>query len=420
MVGAAARRGGAERRSEEAAWVRAAETGDADARYHLGQMYAQGLGLEANQDEAARWYGLAAQQNHVRAQLALAAVLERTGSTDAVHWYERAADQGEAQAQFALGRIHCAGEALAPDFLRGVAWYVKAADQGHELALVTLGNLFNSEMHHVAVNCFAQAAARGSAQAQYLLAQHYANGSGVAAHPGRAFLWFEKAALQRHAGAECEVGIAYLQGLGVEKNANLAFHWLQKAAEQGFAKAQWNLGAMYAAGDDSLPRDLTQALIWCQRAADQGFVAAQANLGVLYALLGKPEIAVQWWARAAEQEDPEALYNLALAYLQGMGVARDPQRAFDALLVAAQAGVIPAQSRLALMYATGEATVQDPIEAHKWFSLAAAANDAAAQVNLARSQALCAPGQSIEGQRRALAWQKEKTGQKHREKVSAA
>lgn len=399
--------GGAERRSEEADWVRAAEGGDADARFQLGQMYGLGLGLESDPEQALRWYLVAAQQGHARAQMAAAELLERDGNAEALQWYQRAADQGDAQAQFALGRMYCAGELLAPDFLRGMSWYVKAAEQGHALALVTLGNLFNSEMHHVAVGCYAQAAAGGSVQAQYLLGQQYATGCGVERHPGRAFIWYEKAASQGHAGAQCGVGLAYLNGLGVEKNGKLAFEWLEKAAAQGDAQAQWNLGALYAAGTDSLERDLKQALVWCQRSADQGFVAAQANLGILYALLGKPEMAVQCWSKAVAQNDPESFYNLGLAYTKGEGVEKDPNMAFHMLLAAAQSGISLAQSRVGLIYAMGEGVAQDPVEAHKWFALAAARGDKGAQANLARSQSLCTAAQVTEGLRRASEWEKQ-------------
>ena len=407
---------GAERRGDASGWIRAAETGDAEARYQLGQMYALGLGLEVDTTEAQRWYSIAAQQNHPRAQLALAGLLERQGNSQALEWYQRSAAQGEAQAQFALGRILCAGQTVTPDFLRGIGWYVKAAEQDHDLALVTLGNLFNSEMHHVAVHCFAQAAARGSAQAQFLLGEQYARGLGVAKHPARAFLWFEKAAVQRHAGAECAVGVAYLTGQGAEKNPKLAFHWLQRAAEQGVALAQWHLGAMFAAGHEGQPRDLTQALDWCQRAADQGFVAAQANLGVLYALLRRPDLAVQWWQKAAEQEDPEACYNLALAYMKGEGVDKDPQQAFPLLVAAAEAGVTAAQSKLGLMYVMGQGVSLDAVEGHKWLFLAAANGDPAAQVNLARSRSLCTTAQILEGERRGQAWEKARKAAKNRQK----
>jgi uncharacterized protein len=396
-----------ERRGEELRWVRAAEAGNADARYHLGQMYELGLAMEADSDQAQRWYQTAAQAGHAQAQLALARLLERRSSQEAVLWYRRAAEQGEAQAQFAMGRMCCAGELLAQDFLQGLSWYVRAAEQGHSTALVTLGRLCNGDLQHIAAACFSQAAAAGSAQAQYLLGQQYALGQGLAKDTAQAFLCYAQAAEQGLAEAEAALGVAYRNGLGVEKDFSLAFHWLQKAAAQGHAQAQWHLGALYARGGAGVAQDMQQALVWCQRAADQGFVAAQANLGVLYALLHQPQQAVVWWQTAAEQNDPEALYNLALAVLKGEGLSADASKGFELLHRAAALGVTPAQARLGILYASGDGVATDPIEAHKWFAIAAAHGDAAARTNLQRSQTLCGSAQLAEGLRRARQWERE-------------
>jgi TPR repeat protein len=395
-----------ERRGEEVRWVRAAEAGNADARYHLGLMYELGLGLEADGGQAQRWYQAAAQAGHAQAQLALARLLERRGNHEAVGWYRRAAQQGEAQAQFAMGRMCCAGELLTQDFLQGLSWYVKAAEQGHTTALVTLGNVCNGDLQHIATVCFTRAAEAGSAQAQYLLGQQYAQGKGLAKNLEQAFLCYERAAQQGLAEAEAALGVAYRNGLGTDKDFKQAFHWLQKAAEQGNAQAQWNLGAIYASGGSGVKQDMKQAFVWCQRAADQGFVAAQANLGVLYALLRNPRQAVVWWQTAAEQDDPEALYNLALAVLKGEGLSADAAKGLELLHRAAVLGVTPAQSRLGIMYASGDGVAQDPIEAHKWFAIAAAHGDAAARSNLQRSQSLCAGAQVTEAMRRVASWER--------------
>ena len=89
--GASNKRAAAERRKNEARWIKAAENGNADTRYHLGLMYAQGLGLEPNLGEAARWYALAAGQGHDKAQFALASLLEAEGSPKALECYLLAA-----------------------------------------------------------------------------------------------------------------------------------------------------------------------------------------------------------------------------------------------------------------------------------------------------------------------------------------
>jgi TPR repeat protein len=129
-------------------------------------------------------------------------------------------------------------------------------------------------------------------------------------------------------------------------------------------------------------------------------------LGLLFALTKNPAKAADLWQKAAEQGDPEACYNLALAFLKGEGVAQDKARAFDLLIEAACQGVIPAQSRIGLMYAMGEGVPQDSVEAHKWFYLAASGGDVSAKANLERSEILCSPSLVSEGVRRAVQWKK--------------
>ena len=51
--------------------IERAKHGDAAAQYNLGWMYDDGVGVPPDEDEAARWYRLAAEQGHVRAQFNL-------------------------------------------------------------------------------------------------------------------------------------------------------------------------------------------------------------------------------------------------------------------------------------------------------------------------------------------------------------
>ena len=48
--------------------LQAAEQGDAEVRFNLGVMYANGDGVPEDDAEAVRWYRLAAEQGHARAQ----------------------------------------------------------------------------------------------------------------------------------------------------------------------------------------------------------------------------------------------------------------------------------------------------------------------------------------------------------------
>jgi len=115
---------------------RAAENGVANARYNLGVLYHQGLGVEQNIETALEWYRKAAQLGHPEAQYNLGiAYIEGIGvSYDpkrAAEYFETAAASGITEAAFNLGLIYengLLGDAQ-PD--EALLWYKTAADNGN-------------------------------------------------------------------------------------------------------------------------------------------------------------------------------------------------------------------------------------------------------------------------------------------------
>ena len=406
---AARRKASQERRRPPDNWLEMAETGDADTRYHLGVILEMGYGAPADLAQAQHWYRSAAQQGDARAQLALARLLEAGGAFEALDWYRKSAEHGNADAQFALARNLSSGGLIALDSLAGLDWYLRAAAQGHAAALLTVGSLLDGDMGHVAQRCYQQAAALGVAQAQYAVAEELlkAGGPDDLASAAR---WLELAARQGHAAAQCTLGLLLLEGKGVARDAKAALAWLTQAAQQGDAKAQWNLGSLYASGHApaALERDVNHALHWCHQAAGQGFAAAQATLGALYARLERWPQAQDWLQRAADQDDPEALFNLAILGMQEKFQELSAQQALTYLNRAADKGVVPAQSRLGLAFAKGDGAALDAIEAHKWFLIASQGGDRAAMANLAHSENLMAQAPLQEALRRAGEWSKER------------
>lgn len=57
--------------------------------------------------------------------------------------------------------------------------------------------------------------------------------------------------------------------------------------------------------------------------ADAGEAVAQSDIGQLFSNAGKPEIALYWIRKAAEQNYPDAMQWLGRCYLSGEGVDRD-------------------------------------------------------------------------------------------------
>jgi len=123
--------------------------GHAHAQYNLGIMYQDGAGVAQSDEEAVKWYQLAAVQGLPGSQSNLGLMYQNgTGVAqnheEAVKWYQLAADQGYALAQSNLGFMYQNGTGVAQDHEEAVKWYQLAADQGYALAQANLGFMYQT------------------------------------------------------------------------------------------------------------------------------------------------------------------------------------------------------------------------------------------------------------------------------------
>ncbi len=230
-----------------------------------------------------------------------------------------------------------------------------------------------------AVKYYRQAAERGYAKSQFLLASCYAVGKGVAKDPVQAVYWLRKAAEQGYADAQYGLGVCYDEGEGVARDPVKSVYWQRKAAEQGVADAQFNLGLCYATGD-GVAQNLTQAFHWFRKAAEQGVTDAQLNLGSYYyngkGVAKNPSQAVYWFRKAAEKGDAKAQLNLGICYANGEGVAKDPAQATKWFRKAAEQGYAKAQLNLGCFYCSESTNAKTNIaEGKKWLQKVAAHQD---------------------------------------------
>ena len=138
-----------------------------------------------------------------------------------------------------------------------------------------------------------------------------------------------------------------------------------------------NLGFMYAEGRN-VPQDDESAVEWFRRAADQNDANGQNNLGVMYAegrgVQQNHQEAAGWFRYAADQGDANGQNNLVVVYAEGRGVPQDDENAVEWFQRAAEQGNAIAQRNLGVMYAAGRGVAQDNVSAHMWFNVAGAQN----------------------------------------------
>jgi localization factor PodJL len=154
-----------------------------------------------------------------------------------------------------------------------------------------------------------EAAARGDAKAQFVVASRYIDGQGVRQDFLKAAYWYEQAAIRGLAPAQYRLGTLYERGRGVAQDAATALQWYERAAAGGNVKAMHN-AAVLAAGSQAGTPDYDKAFKWFKAAADRGLHDSEFNLAVLYerglgARIDKEE-AFFWFSVAAKQGDGDA------------------------------------------------------------------------------------------------------------------
>jgi TPR repeat protein len=117
----------------------AANAGNAQAQFMIGNAYEFGNGVAADLGQAASWYQKAASQGHAEAQKNLGNFYEDGRGvpedwTVAVASYRKSAEQHNADGEFALGRMYEFGMAVPQDRQAAIRWFRMAGDQGNAQA----------------------------------------------------------------------------------------------------------------------------------------------------------------------------------------------------------------------------------------------------------------------------------------------
>lgn len=131
-------------------YKRAATAGNVNARYNLGYLYEQGLGVPVDFKRSYQWYRSAAERGHADAQFNLGNMFNKgagveKNEAEAVTWYKRAAKQGIVEAQFNLANKYVRGNGVSQNAIEAYKWYQVAAQNGMDEARKNL-NLIAAKM----------------------------------------------------------------------------------------------------------------------------------------------------------------------------------------------------------------------------------------------------------------------------------
>ncbi len=226
----------------------AAQKGNPEAQYRLGQAFVRGVGVKKDLRQA----------------------------HDLI---KQAADQGHADAIGGLGYFYATGLVVKKDLSAAAEW-------------------------------FRQGAEKGGPRSQLNYGQALLNGRGVPENDPEGMKWIEKALAQELPEAHFAIGEFCYHGThGYRQDYQKARESLEKAVEADHAAAENMLGVIYQEGLGVSP-DLVKAELWFRKSAEQGYPRGMSNLGQLLGPDGpdatKHVEALKWLLLAHRANEPAA------------------------------------------------------------------------------------------------------------------
>jgi TPR repeat protein len=249
---------------------------------------------------------------------------------------------------YQLAEKYSIGKEVERDFNKAVEYYMKAYENGNEESVIKLCGLygFGAMDESMAAEMCQIAAKKDPIVSQYNLGFLYFAGIGVKRDVKKAMELFQYPAEQGHTSAEFGLGVIYLFEPEGEQNCHEALHWLKLAADNHYYEALYVLGMVYFQGK-CVKQDHHKAFEFFTKAAnpfyekrpnklvdfydDKGETKSQNILAGMYYYGYGTDVnldrAFYWFSKAAEQNYPEAIRNLAEFYANGVIVERDLKKA---------------------------------------------------------------------------------------------
>jgi TPR repeat protein len=380
----------------------------------LGRMSADGLGCEADADEAHRWYEKALAVFHAAEEEKPWKYTEyRIGKMyatglgteqdylQAADWLTLSADENYKYAQYSLGGLYYHGKGVDQDHETAFALYTRSADQGFPYASFELGKMLRDGIGCVknqqdsdrrfkeAFLGFVSMEEKGhDDKLQYRLGWMLLNGIGTGKDEAKAKEYFEKAASVGNPFACYQLAKLILSNENApQQEVEKALGYLRKAVESENPYAAYLLGKLYEKGQH-VPQNIAEAIQLYTLSAEQDNDFAAYRLGKLYlcgeGVLKDVESAIRWLTFAADRKNQFAEYALGVLYFKGEAIPKDIHKALEYLKRSADQGNQFAQYRMGKIYLMDEDMPKDIQTALQFLTDAAEQGNQYAQYTLGK------------------------------------
>jgi TPR repeat protein len=202
----------------------------------------------------------------------------------------------------------------------------------------------------------------GDGDAAFVLGDMHDQGShGVGRDLSKAVEWYYHAEKLGHADAMNNLGSMNQHGDGpFEVDFVKAREYYEKSVAAGCGKASNNLGHFYANGSGGLDVDERKAFRLFSQGARRGDGDAMVSLGYRYdngiGMRKRPIMALYWYRRARQADNPRGAHNLGVVYYYGTKVQPDPEKAVALLEESLAGGFERAAYTLGLAHEYGKGT----------------------------------------------------------------
>ena len=381
-----------------------AKDGDAFANYMIAQFYEKGVVVKQDLDKSFEYYMSSAKAGYSEAQYKVGLYyIDIAGDkTEAAKWIELAAnnEQPDALCMMAysylqdpeIGTMNIKNLLYDQDVQKGMQLLKRAAELKDSKATRTLAICYQKgryveEDKEKAFELLQKSVESNSTpESVNLLGDFYRDGIGTEQNYEMAAQCYTWAANNGNAWAMSSLSKLYREGIGVEKNEELAdeleVRWWEttqwnifgnmpldvarEQAQQGDEEAMYQLGNRYDNGD-GVEQNPEVASDWWFKAAIKGHVKAAHNLGNYY-FYAKHDVknGLRWLEKAASENSNLSLYVLGDIYINGIGIAQDVEKGLAYITKAADLDYPEAERKLSFLYHDGDVVEQDIDKSKYW------------------------------------------------------
>lgn len=344
----------------------------------LGRMSADGLGCEADADEAYRWYEKALAVFHAAEE-----------------------EKPWKYTEYRIGKMYAAGLGTEQDYLQAADWLTLSADENYKYAQYSLGGLYYhgkgvDQNHETAFALYTRSADQSFPYASFELGKMLRDGIGCVKNQQdsdrrfkEAFLGFVSMEEQGHDDKlQYRLGWMLLNGVGTDKDEARAKEYFEKAASVGNPFACYQLAKLILSDEKAQPQEVEKALGYLRKAVDAENPYAAYFLGKFYEkgqhVPQNTAEAVRLYTMSAEQDNDFAAYRLGKLYLGGDGVLKDVESSIRWLTFAVDRKNQFAEYALGVLYFKGEDVPKDIPKALEYLKRSAGQGNQFAQYRLGK------------------------------------